>query len=92
MMIALMEQAACECISDCLESGQTSVGMEINAKHTAASPIGAEITATATIDFVFGRKIEFSIIAHEEEREIGTATHTRIIVDSEKFMGMLKKR
>ena len=92
MMIALMEQAACECLSDCLEEGQTTVGTEINVKHTAASPIGSEITATATIDFVFGRKVQFSVIACEGEREIGTATHTRMIVDGEKFMGSLKNR
>jgi predicted thioesterase len=59
MMIALMERAACECLADCLESGQTSVGTGINVSHTAASPVGVEITATATIEYVFGGRIEF---------------------------------
>ena len=30
MMIALMEQAACACIADSLEPGQTSVGTQMN--------------------------------------------------------------
>jgi predicted thioesterase len=36
MMIALMEHAACECLSDGLEPGQTSVGTSIKVSHTTA--------------------------------------------------------
>jgi predicted thioesterase len=89
MMIALMESAACKCLSDCLDVGQTSVGNSVNVEHTAASMIGAKITATATIDYVSGRKIEFSVTASEGNREIGKGKHTRTIVDIERFM---KKR
>jgi len=86
MMIALMERAACECLADCLGPGQTSVGTEINISHTAASPLGAEITANATIEFVFGRKIEFKVSASDDKHEIGSGKHTRSIVDTERFM------
>jgi len=34
--------------------------------HRAASPVGAEITATAEIELVFGRKIEFSVTANDQ--------------------------
>jgi predicted thioesterase len=85
-MVALMELAACECLADCLDDGQTSVGSLINAEHTAASPIGAEITATATIELVFGRKIEFAVTASDNIGEIGKGKHTRMIVDTERFL------
>ena len=86
MMVALMEQAACECLADGLDPGQTSVGTEISVSHTAASPIGAEITATATVEAVFGRRIEFIVTASDNTGEIGNGKHTRVIVDAEKFM------
>jgi len=86
MMIALMEQAACECLANCLEAGQTSVGCSVNIEHLAASPIGAQITATATIEHIFGRKIEFTVTASDGCREIGNGKHTRMIVDAEQFM------
>ncbi|MCL2049380.1 MAG: GNAT family N-acetyltransferase [Defluviitaleaceae bacterium] len=86
MMLAIMEKAACECLSGALTSGQTSVGTKIDVAHTAASPLGAEITATAVIDCVSGRKIEFSVAANDGKNEIGKGTHTRVIVDTEKFM------
>jgi len=85
MMIALMEQAACECLSDCLNEGQTSVGSSVNVEHTKPSPVGAEITATATIEFVFGNRVEFIVTASDSSGEIGKGRHVRSIVDAERF-------
>ena len=72
MMIALMEKAACACLSDALADGQTSVGTQINTAHTAASPIGAEITATAVIVSVDGRKVDFESAIKKFGKENGS--------------------
>jgi len=85
-LVAVMERAACKCLADCLEQGQTSVGSGISVEHTAASPMGAEITATATIEHVSGRKMEFAVTAVDRAGEIGKGKHTRVIVDAERFM------
>ena len=92
MMIALMERAACEVLSEGLDDGQTSVGTNITVDHTAAGPIGMKVTATATITFVYGRKITFEVSANDEVGEIGKGTHTRVIVDAEKFTVKVKGR
>ena len=86
MMIALMEKAACECLTEALTDEQTSVGTQITVEHTAATPIGAEITATAVIEYVSGRKIEFAITANDGRVDIGKGKHTRFIVDRERFI------
>ena len=86
MMIALMEKAACEVLADNLESEHTSVGTQVNIMHTAASPAGMEITATATIESISGREIKFAVVAHDDAGEIGRGTHTRFIVDKARFM------
>ena len=91
MMIALMEEAACACLADSLEATQTSVGTLINVAHTAASPIGAMITATATVDEVDGRKVSFTVTAHDGVNEIGSGKHERFIVDAERFMSKLEQ-
>jgi predicted thioesterase len=91
-MIALMERASYECLADGLEPGQTSVGTSINIDHTAASPVGASITATATITGIDGRKIEFEVTASDNKDEIGHGTHERFIVDSERFIAKAKVR
>jgi predicted thioesterase len=92
MMIALMERAACKCLEDCLKPEQTSVGTLIEVSHTAASPIGAEITATATIEYVFGRRIEFAVTASDGAGEIGRGKHHRVIVDAKLFESKVNKR
>lgn len=86
-MIALMENVALDMIRPFLPEGLDSVGIEILAQHTKASPIGAQIKCTATITAVDGRKISYSITATDENDDtIGTAIHHRFVVDIEKFM------
>jgi predicted thioesterase len=90
MMVALMELAACECFADMLEPGQTSVGTSVNIEHTAASALGAEITASAKIIDVDGRKIEFEVAANDSKGEIGRGKHTRVVVDVERFLAKVR--
>jgi len=92
MMIALMEQAACKCLVDSLEPGQSSVGTQINVAHTAASPLEAKITATATVENVDGRKVSFAVTACDGTNEIGSGTHERFVIDAERFMKKLEQR
>lgn len=92
MMIALMEQAACNALSDGLEADQTSVGTKIDVEHTAASPVGAQITATAVIVSLDGRMVEFEVTAEDGAGEIGKGTHTRAIVDAQRLLARASKR
>ena len=91
-MVALMERAACECLTGSLDKGQTSVGYLINVEHTAASPLGAKVTATASIDSISGRRIEFIVTAGDDLGEIGKGKHTRVIVDKDRFMKKAEDR
>ena len=86
MMIAAMEQAACTLLQEFLEEGQTSVGTMMHVAHSAATPLGMQVTATATITAQEGRKVEFEVSARDACGEIGRGTHTRFIVDAAKFL------
>ena len=88
-MVALMENAAMNAVAPHLAEGQTTVGTQITTSHIKASALGATITATATLTAVEGRKLAFDIIAREGENIIGEGTHTRFIVDRERFMAKL---
>ncbi len=85
-MAALMEGAACEAIAGCLKEGQTTVGTALNIAHTSATPVGMEIRAEAEVTAVEGKVITFSLKAFDESGEIGSGTHTRVIVNSQKFL------
>lgn len=88
-MITWMENTAMLSIEN-LEEGETTVGIEINAKHLKASKTGEKITFTSTLINQEKRIYEFEITAHDSKGNlIGTATHKRAAVDIERFMKKL---
>ncbi|MCL2369842.1 MAG: thioesterase family protein [Firmicutes bacterium] len=92
MMIALMEKSAYKVLEDSLGVGQTSVGIKLNVEHISASPLGADISAMATITAVDGRKVSFDLTARDNSGMIGKGTHDRFVIDSEKFMNKVKEK
>ena len=48
MMVALMEKAACKALENNLDEGSTTVGTKVDVEHVAATPVGMEVTVTAT--------------------------------------------
>lgn len=89
-MCALMENAAMMAVAPHLEVGQTTVGTALNIEHLRATPVGKTVTATAVLTEVDGRKLSFNIAARDEKGIIGEGTHTRFVVDRERFMDKLK--
>ena len=85
-MAALMEGAACEAIAEAIPEDQTTVGIELNLQHTAATPVGLEVWAEAEVTAVEGKIISFQIQAFDEAGQIGTATHKRALVNSQRFL------
>ena len=85
-MVALMEGAACEAITECLSDTQTSVGTGLNIEHISATPVGLEVRAEAEVTEVNGKVITFALHAYDEAGEIGRGTHTRVVVSSQKFL------
>jgi predicted thioesterase len=88
-MMALMENAAMLAVKDALEEGQTTVGGHIESSHIKPSPIGAKVSATATVTKHEGRKIFFNVVAKMGEEIVGEGTHLRFIVDRERFLSKL---
>ena len=85
-MAALMEGAACEALEDLLSEETTTVGIELNLKHLAATPVGMEVRAEAEVTAVEGKIITFSITAYDEAGKVGEAEHKRAVVTAQKFL------
>ena len=85
-MAALMEAAACAAIEEALGENETTVGIELNLKHTAATPVGLEVRAEAEVTAVEGKILSFQITAYDEAGKIGEATHKRALVNSQRFL------
>jgi fluoroacetyl-CoA thioesterase len=84
-MVALMEEAAVAALSDVLPSDLTTVGIHLDVRHVAATPLGMAVQATATVTEVDGRIVTFEVSANDAEEQIGHGTHRRAIVNSASF-------
>ena len=85
-MVALMEGAACEAIAEAISEDKTTVGIELNISHLAATPVGMDVRAEAEVTAVEGNIITFSVTAYDEAGKIGEGTHKRAIVTSQRFL------
>ena len=85
-MIALMEKAALETVLPYLAEGESTVGTEIHVTHGAAIPVGFPVVAEAELVAVDRRKLSFRVCARSGDEVIGQGTHTRFIINAEKFM------
>lgn len=88
-MMSLMENAAMLAVASELEDGETTVGGHIESSHLRPTPVGVEVTATATLEKIDGRKLYFKIVVRQGETIIGEGTHLRFIVNREKFLSKL---
>ncbi|MBR3283640.1 MAG: thioesterase family protein [Ruminococcus sp.] len=85
VMTMLMEKAACSCIQQYLEGDETTVGTELNIRHTSATPKGMKVSAEAELTEVNGRELVFKVSASDEAGSIGEGVHKRFLVYGEKF-------
>lgn len=91
-MIFLMETAAGEAIQSSLPPGWVSVGVDVNIRHLAPTPVGHRVTAHATVTAVSEKLVYFDVIARDGAAVIGTGTHSRAPVELARFERALSAR
>jgi len=84
-MIALMEGCCHESVAGFLEEGTGTVGISLNIRHVAATPVGMHVYCESELTQVEGRVLTFQVKAYDEAGLIGEGTHERCIVQNEKF-------
>ena len=85
VMINLMEAAALDAIERLLPPGHQSLGTHLNVGHYAATPVGMGLRASAVVTRVEGRTVEFRVEAFDDKERVGDGTHTRVVVNVERF-------
>ena len=91
-MVALMETAAARAMQSLLGPGELSVGVTVDITHTAPTPPGVLVIATARYTGREAKLFVFEISAHDEGGEIGRGSHKRAIVETERLQRAAAKR
>ncbi|MGH3365030.1 MAG: thioesterase family protein [Nocardioidaceae bacterium] len=87
-LLAWCEAATCAAIAETLEPSRTSVGTRVSLEHLAASPVGETVEVQASVAYVDGRLVRFSVAASHvsDGKVVGTGEVTRVVVDRERFL------
>ena len=85
MMIALMEKTCLLSVRPFLEPGQDTVGTHVDVAHTAATPVGMRVRCESELVEIDRRRLVFRVTARDEAGVVGEGTHTRFVIDIEKF-------
>ena len=88
----LFEGTSAELMAPHLAPGELSVGVTMNLRHTAPTPLGMEVRAVTEVTAVEGRKITFKVEGFDAKEKIGEAVHERFIINGEKFNQRLEAK
>ena len=92
VMINLIEAAALSAIEQSLPENHQSLGTHLDITHTAATPVGMRVVATAEVLRVEGRNVYFKVKAEDEREQIGGGLHERVVVNVERFDERVRKK
>lgn len=92
VMINLFEAAALACCEHLLPPGHQSLGIHLDVRHIAATPVGMRAEATAELVKIDGRTLTFRVEARDERELIGDGLHERVVVNVERFDARVQKK
>ena len=91
-MIAFVEWACVHALAPYLGADQRTVGTRVEMTHTAATPIGMNVTAEVELVEIRDRTLRFRVACRDEKDPIGEGFHERTVVDHARFMARLARK
>lgn len=92
VMINVIEAAALAAVEHLLPAGHQSLGIHLDVRHFAATPIGMRVYATAELIAVDGRTLSFRVAARDDKEPIGDGSHQRVVVNVARFDARVQKK
>ena len=92
VMINLIEAAALAAVEHLLPAGHQSLGIHLDVRHFAATPVDMRVRATAELTAIDGRTLVFAVAAHDDKEPIGQGTHARIVVNVARFDQRIQRK
>jgi predicted thioesterase len=92
VMINVIEAAALAAVEHLLPAGHQSLGIHLDVRHFAATPVGMRVHATAELVALEGRTLTFRVEAHDDKEPIGDGSHQRVVVNVARFDQRLQRK
>jgi len=85
-MIAFMERVSHRLVSENLPQGYSSVGVVVDVRHLAPTPIGGTVRVRAEIIELNGLNVALVVQAWDESERVGEGRHQRVVIDEARFL------
>ncbi len=85
-MIAFIENTARRMMGEALPQGYSSVGVRVDVRHLAPTPVGGQVRVRAEAQTVEGVKVTFLVQAWDGQEQIGAGKHERAAIDEARFL------
>jgi fluoroacetyl-CoA thioesterase len=85
-MAMFVENSCCKLVHHLLPDDRTTVGIEINVRHLAPTPVGMRVHARVEVTSTDGALITFRAQLRDDIEPIGEVEHRRAIVDINRFL------
>ncbi|MEM2922911.1 MAG: thioesterase family protein [Candidatus Nitrosocaldus sp.] len=91
-MIDAMERLCREMVKPYLKEDEDTVGIRIDAKHIAPTPLGMSIRVHTLLASIDGRRLVFHIDVHDEYEKVGEAVHERFVISKSRFVERVRAK
>ena len=88
----LLEAAALDAAEKYVPAAHQTVGIHLDIRHFAATPVGMKVRAQAEVVHVEGRLIAFHVWAEDDVELISDGTHERMIITLDKFDARMRAK
>ncbi len=91
-MVEAMERLCRDMVKPYLKEDEDTVGVRIDARHMAPTPLGMSVRVHASLVGMEGRRLVFHVDVHDEYEKVGEAVHERFIIDKDRFVTRVRAK
>jgi fluoroacetyl-CoA thioesterase len=91
-LVGFLERTARETMAGCLDDDERSVGVEIELKHLAPTPVGHTVHCTARVIHTEDRTVTFQIEARDDRELIARGLHKRAVIRTDSFSRRVREK
>ena len=91
-MTLFVEMACHHLVLPHLKPGQGQVGLSVNIRHLAPTPMGKQVRAEVELVGIDRRRLTFRVKVFDDVEQVGEAEHERFVIDEAKYIERLEKK
>jgi fluoroacetyl-CoA thioesterase len=91
-LIGLIERTARESLYPFLDENERTVGVELDVRHLAPTPLGAQVTITTRVIHVEAKLVDFQFEVRDQHEVIARGLHKRAVISVESFARRVAKK